>query len=164
MNEPVPPKDPRHKKMADLFLARGNQTDAYLDAGFNCTNRNSAGAAAARAFARVDVQAYIRAVQKLSTDATVLTIIEKRQFLARVVRTPITALDPKKEENADLIKSYTVETNSLSTKTRLEKHDPIKAINLDNQLSGDDSAANATNHLADAIASLAAGEAGDDKM
>ena len=147
------PKDPRHQRFADRHLAGDSVVDAYLAAGYKC-GRASAMHSGTRLHKSKAVQAYIRAVQAASATATTLTVQEKREFLARIVRTPITSLDHEEEENADLIKKYTVNESEKSSNRSLEKLDPLKAIEIDNKLSGDDSESNAITELAQAIASL----------
>lgn len=147
------PKDPRHQRFADRFLAGDSIVDAYLAAGYKC-GRQSAMHSGTRLHKSKAVQAYIRAVQAASATASTLTVQEKREFLARIVRTPITRLDHEEEENADLIKKYTVNESENSSNRSLEKLDPLKAIEIDNKLSGDDAESNSISELAAAIASL----------
>jgi hypothetical protein len=149
------PKDVKHQRFA-AFVANGHSlVDSYLAAGYKC-KRESALQNAKRLRKTNEVDAYIRAVQKEAADADVMDVREKRVFLARIVRTPITSLDPDKEEDADLIKSYSETTGEMSSSKRLEKLDPLKAIELDNKLAGvGDPEADAVQSLAEAIASLA---------
>lgn len=147
------PKDPRHQRFADCLLSGMSVTDAYLAAGFN-VKRSSATAAGKRLRKAPDVAAYIKAVQSEAADESVLTLLEKRQFLARIVRTPITSIDIEEKENADLIKSYSSSTSEMGNSLRLEKHCPLKAIEIDNKIGGDDPEADAIKALADAIGSL----------
>lgn len=149
------PKDPRKQRFADLLLRGGKTiTEAYLESGFACSNRAAAGAAGTRLRKHPEVIAYMNAVQASAADESVLTILEKRKFLARVVRTPITKLDLESDEDADLIKSYSQTTGEMSSSLRLEKLDPLKAIEIDNKLCGDDPEANAVRELAAAVAAL----------
>jgi len=55
---------------------------------------------------------------------------------------------------SDLIKKYTVNESENSSNRSLEKLDPLKAIEIDNKLSGDDAESNSISELAAAIASL----------
>lgn len=72
------------------------------------------------------------------------TLLEKRQFLARVVRTTIQAIkitgDPATDENTDLLKSHSRQTlEDGSTEERVEKLDALLAIEIDCILAGDES-------------------------
>lgn len=149
------PKNPQHQRFADRILAGDSLVDAYLAAGFKCT-RNSAMHAGKRMVKRKDVSAYIRAVQAVAATSSVLTVIEIREYLARVVRKPITTLTlDEDEKDADLIKAYTINETEKSTSKRIEKYDALKAIEIDLKLSGNDPEQNNMRALADAIAALA---------
>jgi DNA-directed RNA polymerase subunit F len=148
------PGDPRHQRVADLYLSGRPGVDAYLEAGFKCT-RESAYQNAKRVLKRPDVVAYMDAVKAAAAEAAVMSVREKREYLARVVRVPITSLDPEKEENGDLIKSFSKTESELSNSFRVEKVDPIAAIKLDNELASvGNPQADAVGKLAEAIASL----------
>lgn len=146
---PQPPGNPRHQKFADHVLAGASLTDAYLAAGYR-TARENAASRAAKLRKRGDVAAYIRAQQARVADESTLTHTEIRRFLARIVRTPLTALDPENERNTDLIKTIA----RTSSSTRLEKLDPLKAIELDLKLSGQDPETNLHRQLARALEDL----------
>lgn len=158
MNHPLP-KDPRHQRFADLVLQGQPLVEAYLGAGFNCS-RESAYHAGKRLRKRAEVEAYIQSIQSAAADESVLTILEKRRFLARVVRIGLAKLDfdNPDDPNADLIKSHSLTESESSTSRRIEKHDPLKAIQIDNDL---DAATPANQHqkdLADAILALSSTE------
>jgi phage terminase small subunit len=159
---PLPP-DARHQRFADLILAGRDQTDAYLEAGFQAARR-TARANAARLRKSVPVTAYIQAMQAHAAEQSLLSVLEIRRFCARVVRTPITALSPDQETDADLIKTYSVNHSEVSTSTRLEKHDPFKAIEIDLKLSGQDPETNALRDLAAALSQLGESPLPSDKM
>lgn len=153
MNIPLP-KDPRHQRFADNLLQGMNNTEAYIAAGFKVSPR-VAQANAPRLKKTKPVKDYLQAVRQASATSTVLSVIEKREFFARIVRTPITKLSLDSDKNSDLIKSYSTNETEGSSSLRLEKLDPLKAIELDNKLSGDDPEANSLRDLAEAIAKLA---------
>lgn len=153
MEVPIP-NDPRHQRFADNWLLGMKTCDAYMKAGFECTNKASASASAGRLLRTKAVREYIKAMQKQTVTSTTLTLIEIREFCARVVRTPITKLDVDSDENGDLIKSYSKNESELASSLRLEKHDPFRAIEIDLKISGDDPHANALEALAKEIGKL----------
>lgn len=157
------PKDPRHQRFADHVLAGCSLTEAYVKAGYK-VSRSSAQSAGRRLVKQPDVAAYIRSVQESAKTASILSVHEILQFCARVVRTPITALDPDSDQHADLIKSYRRSESELGTNTSLEKHDPFKAIEIHIKLSGDDPEANALKEIAAAIGHLGGQVLPDDRM
>jgi hypothetical protein len=103
---------------------------------------------------RPDVAAYLSAIRQAAAAETALSLAEIKSFCARVVRTPITKLDPDSDHDADLIKSYSVNEGEMGSSRRLEKHDPFKAIDIHLKITGEDSGTNALRDLAAAVASL----------
>lgn len=154
------PKDPRHQRFADLVLRGRALVDAYLEAGFKCTRR-AAHASANRLLGKADVAAYIAAIQQAAAaraaEDSILSVMEKRRFLARIVRTPLARLDPRNPDdpNGDLVKSYALNEGETSRSERIEKLDPLKAIEIDNTLSGDDGQKDMAALLTSALATLA---------
>jgi phage terminase small subunit len=163
---PIPlPKEPRHQRFADLVLRGRPLVDAYQEAGFKCS-RATANANAKKLRKRSDVEAYIHAIQTTAADDTALSVQEILQYCARVVRTPITKLDPRDpdEKNADLIKSFTINDTETGSSFRLEKHDPFKAIDTHLKLTGFDPEANVMNELANVLANLKHTPLPEDRM
>ncbi|MBX3740191.1 MAG: hypothetical protein KF712_04325 [Akkermansiaceae bacterium] len=146
---PMPPQRPRHRMFADRVLAGDCLVTAYLAAGYKGTSLSSR-SNAAKLRKQPEVAAYIDAVQARAADESTLTLLEIRRFLARIVRTPLTALDPEGGRDADLIK--TVARTSAST--RLEKLDPLKAIEIDLKLSGQDPETSLLKQMARALETL----------
>lgn len=160
------PKEPRHQRFADLVLSGKPLVDAYLEAGFKCS-RATANANAKKLRKRPDVATYIHAIQSKAADESTLSVNEIMRFCARVVRTPITKLDPRKPDdpNSDLIKTYTINDGETSSSIRVEKMDPFKAIDTHLKLSGDDAEENYYKEFARAMANLPnSGALPDDKM
>jgi hypothetical protein len=159
MNHPIP-KDPRHQRFADELIKGSTLVDAYLAAGFKCT-RVSALQNAKRLRKRADIDAYITSLQRAAADASTLSLLEKRRFLARVVRTPLAKLDPEDPDHAhgDLVKSYSETESQTSSSSRIEKHCPLKAIELDNKLDASSPENEQAAALTEAILSLGSGNA-----
>jgi phage terminase small subunit len=150
------PKDPHHQRFADLVLEGKSFTDAYLGAGYK-VNRVNAASAGKRMRKRLDVEAYIQSIQAQAADDSVLTLLEKRRFLARIVRTGLASIDPADpdDKNADLVKSYASNESESSSSTRFEKHDPLKAIEIDNKLDASSPENESAQELTNAILALA---------
>jgi hypothetical protein len=150
------PRDPRHQRFADLLLRGSSLVDAYLSAGFKCT-RASANQNAKRLRKNPEVDAYILSIQAAAADDSVLSVQEKRTFLARIVRTKLAALKPGDEDdpNGDLIKSYASTESESSTSVRFEKHCPLKAIEIDNKLDASSPENESAMELTNAILALA---------
>ncbi|WAC18814.1 hypothetical protein OVA24_16410 [Luteolibacter sp. SL250] len=146
---PQPPKMPRHRLFADRVLAGDCLVTAYLAAGYKGTSA-TARPHASKLRKRPEVAAYIDAVQARAADESTLTLLEIRRFLARIVRTPLTALDPEGGRDADLIKNIA----RTSSSTRLEKLDPLKAIEMDLKLSGQDPETSLLKQMARALETL----------
>ncbi|MCU0751548.1 MAG: hypothetical protein MUC40_00695 [Akkermansiaceae bacterium] len=136
------PKDPRHQRFADLLLAGKKAGDAYKLAGLKAGTVHSAHASASKLKRRPDVAAYLEAVQTAAATKAVLSIEEKRAFLARVVRTRFAVLDPRdaNDENGDLIASFSESETETSRTMRVEKYNALKAIEIDNKMAGHNAA------------------------
>jgi hypothetical protein len=166
------PKDPRHQRFADLRLRGISLIDAFLQAGFTAKNRRSS-SNAKKIEQRADVRAYLDAVRQAAAGESVMTIEEKRRFLARIVRVPLIKIDPTDPDdpNADLIKKTkrrVVEGNEQDPEAwihdELEKYDALRAIDEDNKLAGDDPASKAITDLALALSSLGGTALPEDRM
>gem|GEM_PF-2058503 len=81
-----------------------------------------------------DIKARVREIQKAAATATTLTIQEKREYLARVVRAKLTDLP----DDSDLWQEITRSMDSVKRKLP----DKLRAIAMDNDLSGEGSEAN----------------------
>lgn len=151
---------PDHLQFAQHILAGMPACQAYRAVRPKVTK--STAEKQARAWsARADVAAFIAKAkaeaEARALEASVLTILEKRQYLARAVRTPLASIDPEdpESEGADLVKSYAKTDSEMSSSTRFEKIDPLRAIALDNDLAGDGTGSNTLRELTEAIQSLA---------
>lgn len=163
----------QQQRFADAILAGKTATEAYKEAGYKARNRNAASAAACRLSNTPSVAQYIADCRAKATTSTVLTLQEKREFFARVVRTPLRSIDPNDPEHkdGDLIKKYKYtsrtgggEDGATTEVEEFEKLDPLKAIELDNKLSGDDPDAGAMGALAAALAGLSNKAVPEDKL
>jgi phage terminase small subunit len=172
MNEIPLPKEPRHQRFADLRLAGKSLIEAFQGAGFSTKDRRSS-SNAKRIEKRPDVQAYIEAVRQRAATGSVMSVEEKRQFLARIVRVPLILIDPTNpgDPNADLIKKTkrkVIEGNEQNPEAwvydELEKYDALRAIDEDNKLAGEDPASKAISELASALSSLGGPALPDDRM
>jgi phage terminase small subunit len=152
------PKDPRHQRFADLVLGGMAAAEAHRKAGFKGSTPQSRATSACRMLKNVHIVAYMAAVRQESALDTVLSVLEKREFLARIVRTPLMAIDPHdpQRKDGDLIRKYKRTENEESSHEEIEKLCPLKALAEDNKLSGDDPEANAAAALAEAFAQIAA--------
>lgn len=157
------PKDPRHQRFGDGLLEGINATDAYLAAGYK-VSRDIARKNATRLAKSPQVKAYTEAVRAAAATDAVLSLEEKRLFCASIVRTPITALrpddpsDPKNVLIKKWVRRYSTEgsgedAREYCTET-LEKLCPLKAIDLDNKLSGDSPDDNFVSQFASALAAF----------
>lgn len=96
-----------------------------------------------------------------SSAGKVLSLQTKREFLFRIVTTPLMGIDPRGPDG-DLILKYKNTITESGGSEEITKYDALKAIDLDNRLSGDDPESNALGSLADALAGL--GGVIEDKM
>ena len=165
MNDAIPlPNDPRHQRFADLVLSGETPPEAYRKAGFSATSTQSRAAASCRLLKNVKIATYMAAVRGKAAQGAVLTLQQKREFLCRIVTTPLMSIDPKGKDG-DLIRKYKSVQTETGGSEEIEKLDPLKAIDLDNKLTGEDAESGAMNSLSAALAALGpGGGAGDDRM
>lgn len=143
-SNPLP--DAQHERFA-CELAKGcSQDEAYVKAGFKQNRGN-----AARLKANERVSQRLEWLQRKAATMTVLSIDEKRDFLARLLRVKGAAID--EEKDGDLINGlkYDAAGNRI-----LILPDKLKAIQLDNDLAGDGSEANAATALSNLLGRLRA--------
>jgi phage terminase small subunit len=143
---------PSHLTFAQAIASGTPKGEAYLLAHPKVKPR-TAQANATRLLKHPDVKAFLARVEaeaeSLALESTVLTVTEKRQFLARIVRTPLSEDMP-----ADLIKSLARTEGELSSSTRIEKLDPLRAIQIDNDLAGEGAGAQTLRELTEALANI----------
>lgn len=166
MNDIPIPRDPRHLAFADFILAGEKPSKAYRDAGFNAKTAASCATNSGRLLKNADIAAYLHAMRQAGAKAKVLTLQAKREFLCRIVSTPLMSINPNDPQrlHGDLILKYKRTVTESGETEEIVKLDPLKAIDIDNKLSGDDPEANALGSLASALASLGGGGMVDDRM
>lgn len=153
------PKEPRHQRYADNILAGHTGQDSYRMAYLPSTpklTKESADNGHKRLKKHPEVIAYLRAVRAASATATVASLQYKRELLFEIMDIPLMAIDPNdpKRKYGRLIKKFK-RTNTESGETwEIEKHCPLKAIELDNKIAGDDPESNLMGELALALQSL----------
>ncbi len=123
---------PQWAKFAAL-IAGGtmNQTHAYMEC-FPDSTYEAARANAVRLIAQDSVIKEIKRLQDLADEGNVLSIREKREFLAAAVRTPLAQID----ENHPLATEMTETQNQWGTNTKFKAFSKEKAIELDNKMAG----------------------------
>ena len=123
-----PLENPRYERFACELAKGSSQYVAYHVAGFTPNRGN-----ATRLNANESVKARVAWIKEQAATDTILTIQEKRKFLAKVVRTPIGNVD----QDSDLCQEFARTADSI----RFKMPDKLAAIRLDNDLAGDGSEA-----------------------
>ena len=165
------PKNPAHQRLADLVMGGIPLAEAHRQAGFRGKTDASRRACASRMLSAANVRAYMEAVkaaaaEKAAGDA-VMSLVEKRRFLARIVRVPLAHIDPEdvNDPNADLVESYRRIDTEAGSSVAFKKLSPLSAIEADNKLCGDGQPdASAVVDLAKAISILAGPVLPTDRM
>ena len=113
------------------FVAAGDkQSTAYMKAGYNAATMNSAYVCASQLMRRPRIAAYLRSLRESTWVANVLSLAEKRAYLADVVRTPVGEVD----EKSPLCQSFKVDGEG---KIEYKTPDKLKALELDAKLAGE---------------------------
>lgn len=139
-----------HQKFAERIAAGESATAAYAAAFPRCTNQRSAAVGGSRLLQKADIIAEVqrirREAEKLPGGA-VLTVAEKRRFLARLIRANLSSVPV----DSDLWQEFHVSDGG--TKRKLP--DKLRAIALDNDLAADGSQAHAQEAAVDVVDMLA---------
>jgi hypothetical protein len=133
------------QKFAEGVAMGLNLTDAYV-AAYPRAERHSATPLASRLRRQPGVQAEIARIRKAAEDvpgSAILTLAEKRDFLARLVRAKVETLPA----DSDLWNSI----KHMKYGTEYKLPNKLSAIILDNDLAGDGSDANAADALAELL-------------
>lgn len=165
--DPIPyPTKLEHQRFADYYLSGDRPAVAYRKAGFAANSIDSQAVGASRLLKNAQVRRYIDYVRAQTAKGMVLSHQAKREFLCRVVKVPLMAIDPHDPDHkdGDLLASYSRSDTEAGSTERRVKLCPLKAITIDNQLSGEDEAANATSALAAALAAMGPKTAEDESM
>lgn len=123
---------PRQARLCHLIsLGMANNT-AYFEAGYGSpTTTPAAASTAANSILREPkVKAYMQHLREASFLANVLTLAEKRSFLADVVRTPVGSIG-KDDKLAQVLRFHKGEM------TEIRMPDKLKAVELDAKLAGE---------------------------
>ena len=157
------PKDERHRRFADFILDGMGAATAYKKAGYTAKNAQTASSCSTRLLKNASIQAYLNAMRQRAAAGKVLSLQAKREYLFRLVTTPLMTIDPRGPDG-DLIAKYKNTITESGGSEEIVKYDALKAIDLDNKLSGDDPESTALGSLAQALAGLASGPVVEDKM
>lgn len=122
------------ERFAQEYVKEGKTAEAYQKA-FTTNNMFSC---KARGYALLDnsyVAARVNYLVEQTASTAVLTLREKREFLARVIRTPVGEVD----SNSDLCQKYKQTTNANTENTTIEVWmcDKLKALELDAKITGE---------------------------
>lgn len=152
----TPLTNPNHEKFC-LAIAEGKTgREAITLAGYTVATPAYADKRAYTLRLRPDIQTRITELQKAAETASVLTTIEKRQRLARIVRIPYTEIIKSPEKYPDLIKTtrtiYDKDGNEIGQ--YIETFDPLRALAIDNSIAPETKDTTPTETLAAALAAL----------
>lgn len=143
------PRDPRHQRLVDLILDGVPKGDAYASL-YPRSAKKSRNPACGAVLRRPDVKAYMASIRRAAAIDTALSVAEKRQFLARVVR-----CKPNVEpDDSDLWQEIRIEETETASRITRKLPGKCECIKLDNELDGSDPATNALDKLATALARL----------
>lgn len=136
-----------HARFCDGVVRGLNATQAYLRAYPKCSEE-AARRNGSRLLTKADVEAEIARMRRKAEEksgSAVLTLAEKRKFLARVVRADLAAGDI----DGDLLQSVDFERRQDGREIEKQRVcDKLGAIKLDNDMAGEGSEAEANGALA----------------
>ena len=138
MDPSKPLQDAQHERFACELAKGASQDEAYVLAGFSRNRGN-----ASRLNANENVSQRVAWLKEQAATDTVLSIREKREFLARVVRVKGAAID--EEKDGDLINGLKFDKYGNRI---LEIPCKLGAMRLDNDLAGEGSEAKGAGAIA----------------
>lgn len=150
------PRDARIQRYCDGILEGLEGWQAYKQAFPDCKTKGSAHTGHKRAKGRPDVKRYLESVRQRQASEAVLSLTRKREFLCRIVTTPLTSIDldsPTRKDH-DLLRKFRRSSTEAGESVEMEKLDSLRAIDLDNKLAGEDSGTNGLAEFAHALANL----------
>lgn len=138
----------QQQRFCAVYASAGNAAAAYR-AAYPGSGVAAANTSASRLLKNADIQAEVSRIRNAATGVVgmaVLSIAEKRDFLARLVRARVGELP----RDSDLWQS--IKTTDAGTEYRLP--DKLRAIEADNDLAGDGSVATGNEGLAALVARI----------
>ena len=141
-------------KFADGVASGMTTTDAYVAAYPKCT-RAAARGSAHKLMRRPDVQAEIQRIRQRAQElggGSVMTLLEKRRFLARVVRAQVERLADAGADGIDSDLWESVKITSSSREFKLPSK--LAAIRADHDLAGNPASTDTDDALADLLRRL----------
>lgn len=128
-----PLENQRHERFA-LFVAGGDVDATAYRKAFKC-KQATADANATRMRDNDGIRARIAEIQRASATAKVLSMQERREFMARVVRLDMVSMDTKKD--GDLVQEIITTTTKDGTTTKLKVPGKRECIMDDAKLAGE---------------------------
>ena len=119
----------QQRKFAQNLVKGMSQTEAYLKAGYKVKSSKVAAEAASRLSKNVQLSRYVDELRAKVEDKTLLTIAEKRAFLANLIRTPVGEVD----EKSPLAQEVHIGQDGI----KIKMADKLRALDLDSKLAGD---------------------------
>lgn len=120
-------KNQKHERFAQLLATGLSAAECYSKVYRK--KGKVAGSAGPRLLRNVGIQQRLAELQQKSAVSSVMTLTEKREYLARVKRTPIGSIGP----DSDLCQSHEVSMQGV----KIRMCDKLKAVELDAKLAGE---------------------------
>jgi hypothetical protein len=126
----------KQKRFVENHINRGMSiAESVRRAGYAVKSARSEdyGSLGCRILKTERVSAYVSKLREKQFAKDVLSISEKRSFLARAVRTPVGEIN----EGSDLAQEVTISEGANGTSRKVKAVDKLRAIELDSRIAGD---------------------------
>lgn len=133
------------------LIAQGTPPQEAYDKAYGAKNGQSAASCASRTLKNANLQTYIRQIRMEAATDTLLTIAEKRQYLADLLRLPTDKMVNAQNGNVeipegvgrfiqgiDVQEKINADGDTWGFVKRIKLADKLKAMELDNKLAGHD--------------------------
>jgi phage terminase small subunit len=107
---------------------------SYLKAGFSAPNTTQAGSSACKLEKDPRIASYISTLREAAFKDVALSFSEKRAFLARAVRTSVDQVGASSDLAQEVVEEVDTSGN---VKRKIKVVDKLRALELDNKMSGD---------------------------
>lgn len=128
-----PLENAKHEKFANLVVEGKPSRVAYAAVFGAHATVDSIDASASRLLSRGKVNLRVQHLKERASSRMVLTVRERREFLASVVRTPVGAID----ENSPLAQEVIYEESERGSRTKVKMPGKLEALKLDAEMAGE---------------------------
>lgn len=124
----------RQLKFCRLIVSGESIAQSHRRAGYSCPTIEGHGANGIRLLKQDRIKSEIAKLREKAFERDVLTFAEKRNFLARAVRTSVSAINADSDLAQEVVEEVDAQGN---VRRKIKAVDKLRAVEIDNRMSGD---------------------------